>query len=72
MFGELTRLSNHIVAISSNALDCGAMTPLFWLFEEREKLYEFFERTSGGRMHSGYFRPGGVSQDIPLGTFIIN
>lgn len=72
IFSELTRISSHIVAVTSNALDCGGMTPLFWMFEEREKIYEFFERISGGRMHSGYFRIGGVSQDIPLGNKSLN
>ncbi|PVD27609.1 hypothetical protein C0Q70_12773 [Pomacea canaliculata] len=67
MFCEITRLLNHILAISSHALDVGAMTPFFWLFEEREKLCEFYERTSGSRMHAAYFRPGGVAIDLPLG-----
>lgn len=58
---------SHTIAVCSNALDVGAMTPLFWLFEEREKLMEFYERAGGARMHSDYFRPGGVAIDIPLG-----
>lgn len=62
MFAELTRLLNHSLAISSHILDCGAITPLFWMFEEREKLMEFYERVCGARLHAGYFRPGGVSQ----------
>ncbi|KPM10735.1 NADH dehydrogenase [ubiquinone] iron-sulfur protein 2, mitochondrial-like protein [Sarcoptes scabiei] len=49
------------------ALDIGALTPFFWLFEEREKLMEFYERVSGARMHAAYVRPGGVSQDLPIG-----
>ena len=49
------------------ALDVGAMTPLLWGFEEREKLMEFYERVSGARMHANYFRPGGVSRDMPAG-----
>ncbi|XP_034113556.2 NADH-quinone oxidoreductase subunit D [Drosophila albomicans] len=64
---ELMRLTNHTMAISSAVLDCGAITPLFWLFEEREKLYEFSERLSGARLHAAYIRPGGVSLDMPLG-----
>lgn len=67
MFSELTRLLNHIMNITTQALDIGATTPLFWLFEEREKIIEFYERVSGSRMHSNYFRPGGVAQDIPEG-----
>ncbi|TMW46475.1 hypothetical protein DOY81_008443 [Sarcophaga bullata] len=66
LFAEITRLLNHIMAISSHAIDIGAITPFFWLFEEREKLMEFYERVSGARMHAAYIRPGGVSQDMPL------
>lgn len=50
------------MAIGTHALDIGAMTPFFWLFEEREKMMEFYERVSGARMHAAYIRPGGVSQ----------
>nr|CAI5837737.1 unnamed protein product [Callosobruchus analis] len=67
MFSELTRLMNHLAATAFLTLDVGAITPLFWFFEEREKLYEICERACGARMHAGYFRVGGVSQDIPLG-----
>ncbi|KRY74784.1 Structural maintenance of chromosomes protein 3 [Trichinella pseudospiralis] len=67
LFAELTRILNHILGITTHALDVGAMTPLFWLFEEREKLMEFYERSSGARMHANYIRPGGVAVDIPLG-----
>jgi len=67
MFAEITRILNHILAVGCHALDVGAMTPFFWLFEEREKMMEFYERVSGARMHAAYVRPGGVSQDIPLG-----
>jgi NADH-quinone oxidoreductase subunit D len=67
LFSELTRLLNHIMNISTQALDVGATTPLLWLFEEREKLMEFYERVSGSRMHSNYFRPGGVASDLPDG-----
>ena len=48
-------------------MDVGALTPFLWAFEEREKLMEFYERVSGARMHAAYIRPGGVSQDLPLG-----
>ncbi|CAD6991796.1 unnamed protein product [Ceratitis capitata] len=67
MFSEIMRLTNHTVACATAVLDCGAITPLFWMFEEREKLYEFCERASGARMHSAYIRPGGVAFDLPFG-----
>ena len=67
LFSEITRILNHIMAITTQALDVGAMTPLLWLFEEREKMMEFYERVSGSRMHSAYFRTGGVHQDLPKG-----
>jgi NADH dehydrogenase (ubiquinone) Fe-S protein 2 len=67
LFSEITRILNHLLAIACHALDVGAMTPYFWGFEEREKLMEFYERVSGARMHSSYFRPGGVNEDLPLG-----
>lgn len=67
LFSEITRLLNHLLFVSCHALDVGAMTPFFWGFEEREKLMEFYERVSGARMHSSYFRPGGVNQDLPIG-----
>jgi NADH dehydrogenase (ubiquinone) Fe-S protein 2 len=67
IFLELTRLLNHLLAVSTHALDVGALTPFLWAFEEREKLIEFYERVSGARMHAAYFRPGGVSQDLPSG-----
>jgi len=67
IFSEITRILNHLLAVSCHALDVGAMTPLLWGFEEREKLMEFYERVSGARMHAAYIRPGGVHQDLPLG-----
>lgn len=67
MFSEITRLLNHIMAITTQALDVGAMTPLLWMFEEREKMMGFYEKVSGSRMHSAYIRPGGVHQDLPAG-----
>tara|TARA_B100000530_G_scaffold129882_1_gene81087 strand:- start:1670 stop:2848 length:1179 start_codon:yes stop_codon:yes gene_type:complete len=65
LFSEITRILNHILNLTAYALDVGAMTPLLWGFEEREKLMEFYERVSGARLHAAYFRPGGVHQDIP-------
>lgn len=67
LFGEITRIKNHMMSVGSHALDVGAMTPFFWFFEEREKLMEFYERVSGARLHAAYYRPGGVALDIPLG-----
>jgi len=67
LFCEITRLLNHLLALTTHALDIGAMSPFFWAFEEREKLMEFYERVCGARMHANYIRPGGVSQDIPSG-----
>ncbi|MDH7970585.1 NADH-quinone oxidoreductase subunit D [Sphingomonas sp. AR_OL41] len=65
-FAELTRISNHMLNLGSHVMDVGAMTPNLWLFEIREDCLNFFERVSGARMHSAYFRPGGVHQDAPL------
>ena len=67
LFIELTRILNHLIAITTHAIDVGALTPFLWAFEEREKLIEFYERVSGARMHANYIRPGGVAQDIPIG-----
>jgi len=67
IFLEITRILNHLLAVGCHALDVGAMSPFMWAFEEREKLMEFYERVSGARMHSAYFRPGGVVSDIPEG-----
>ena len=67
LFAEITRILNHLLAVGCHAMDVGAMTPFLWSFEEREKLMEFYERVSGARMHAAYFRPGGVSLDIPAG-----
>jgi len=67
IFSELTRLLNHLLSITTHAMDVGALTPFLWAFEEREKLMEFYERVSGARMHAAYVRPGGVNYDIPLG-----
>jgi len=67
IFAEITRILNHLLAVGCHAMDVGAMTPMLWGFEEREKLMEFYERVSGARMHAAYFRPGGVQYDIPVG-----
>jgi len=67
LFSEITRILNHILNVTTFALDIGAITPLLWGFEERERLLEFYERVSGARFHSAYFRPGGVHQDMPAG-----
>jgi len=66
LFLELTRILNHLLAITTHALDIGAMTPFLWGFEAREKIMEFYERISGARMHSNIIRPGGVSVDCTL------
>eukprot|EP01100_Stratorugosa_tubuloviscum_P015304 TRINITY_DN86_c0_g1_i1.p1 TRINITY_DN86_c0_g1~~TRINITY_DN86_c0_g1_i1.p1 ORF type:complete len:429 (-),score=111.60 TRINITY_DN86_c0_g1_i1:1478-2764(-) len=65
LLSELTRILNHLLAISTHALDVGALTPFLWCFEEREKLMEFYERLSGARMHAAYIRPGGFINKIP-------
>lgn len=67
LFSEITRIMNHLMNITTTALDVGAMTPLLWGFEEREHLMGFYERVSGARMHANYFRPGGVARDMPAG-----
>lgn len=67
LFAEITRILNHLLAVTTHALDVGALTPFLWGFEEREKLMEFYERVSGARMHAAYIRPGGVAQDLPIG-----
>ncbi|EHL03614.1 putative NADH-ubiquinone oxidoreductase 49 kDa subunit, mitochondrial [Glarea lozoyensis 74030] len=67
LFGEITRILNHLMSVLSHAMDVGALTPFLWGFEEREKLMEFYERVSGARLHAAYVRPGGVHQDMPVG-----
>ncbi|KAK6454296.1 NADH-ubiquinone oxidoreductase 49 kDa subunit mitochondrial precursor [Scheffersomyces xylosifermentans] len=67
LFGEITRILNHCMSVLSHIMDVGGLTPFLWGFEEREKLMEFYERVSGARLHSAYVRPGGVSQDLPVG-----
>lgn len=67
IFAEITRILNHLLAVGCHAIDVGAMTPMLWAFEEREKLMEFYEWVSGAWMHAIYFRPGGVNSDLPTG-----
>src|SRR6478736_5108109 len=67
MFAEITRVLNHLLNLTTYALDVGAITPSLWGFEEREKLMEFHEAASGARLHGNYFRTGGVSKDLPAG-----
>jgi len=67
MFAELTRILNHLLNVTTYALDVGAITPSLWGFEEREKIMYFYEAVSGARYHSNYFRAGGVSKDLPAG-----
>jgi len=66
LFAELTRICNHMLNLGAHVMDVGAMTPNIWVFEIREQCLEFFERASGARMHSAWFRPGGVHQDVTL------
>jgi NADH-quinone oxidoreductase subunit D len=65
LYAEIGRLLSHLLNVTTQAMDVGALTPPLWGFEEREKLMVFYERASGSRMHAAYFRPGGVHQDLP-------
>ncbi len=65
LFSEIGRILNHLLNITTQAMDVGALTPPLWGFEEREKLMIFYERACGARLHANYFRPGGVHQDLP-------
>ncbi len=67
LFAEITRILNHLLNVTTYALDVGAITPSLWGFEEREKLMEFHEAASGARLHANYVRPGGVNRDLPAG-----
>ena len=64
LFSEIGRILSHLLNVTTQALDVGALTPPLWGFEEREKLMVFYERASGARLHAAYFRPGGVHQDL--------
>ena len=65
LYCEIGRILNHLLNVTTQAMDVGALTPPLWGFEEREKLMGFYERASGARLHAAYFRPGGVHQDLP-------
>lgn len=65
LYCEIGRILNHLLNITTQAMDVGALTPPLWGFEEREKLMVFYERACGARLHAAYFRPGGVHQDLP-------
>ncbi len=65
LYSEIGRILSHLLNVTTQALDVGALTPPLWGFEEREQLMVFYERASGSRMHAAYFRPGGVHQDLP-------
>ncbi|HEY5072964.1 MAG TPA: NADH-quinone oxidoreductase subunit D [Caulobacteraceae bacterium] len=65
LYCEIGRILNHLLNVTTQAMDVGALTPPLWGFEEREKLMVFYERASGARLHANYFRPGGVRQDLP-------
>ena len=67
MFAEITRVLNHLLNVTTYALDVGAITPSLWGFEEREKLLHFYEAVSGARYHANYFRAGGVAREMPAG-----
>jgi NADH-quinone oxidoreductase subunit D len=67
MYAEITRVLNHLLNVTTYALDVGAITPALWGFEQRETLFGFYEEVSGARMHANYFRPGGVAKDMPAG-----
>ncbi len=67
LFDEITRILNHLLNIPALAMDVGAITPTLWAWEQRELLMEFYERVSGARLHAGYYRVGGVHQDLPDG-----
>jgi NADH-quinone oxidoreductase subunit D len=67
LYCEIGRILNHLMNVCTQALDVGALTPITWGFEEREKLMIFYERACGARLHAAYFRPGGVHQDLPQG-----
>jgi NADH-quinone oxidoreductase subunit D len=65
LYSEIGRILNHLLNVTTQAMDVGALTPPLWGFEEREKLMIFYERACGARLHAAYFRPGGVHQDLP-------
>ena len=70
LFSELTRILNHLLAVGCHAMDVGAITPMLWSFEEREKLMEFYERVSGARMHAAFYRPNDLNLHA-VSTFLL-
>ncbi|MBA9082263.1 MULTISPECIES: NADH-quinone oxidoreductase subunit D [Bartonella] len=76
LFSEIGRILNHLLNVTTQAMDVGALTPPLWGFEQRERLMIFYERACGARLHANYFRPGGVHRDLPesliedIGNFI--
>ena len=66
MFLEISRLLNHLLAVTTQSLDLGSVTPFLWALEDREKLSYYYEAVSGARMHTAYLRAGGISLDLPL------
>lgn len=72
LFDELTRVLNHLLALSTHSLDVGNMAPVFWAFEERERLMEFYERVSGARMHAAFYRPNDIDWTGLNGQFFLD
>jgi NADH dehydrogenase (ubiquinone) Fe-S protein 2 len=66
MFLEISRLLNHLLAVTTQSLDLGSVTPFLWALEDREKLSYYYEAVSGARMHTAYLRAGGISLDLPI------
>jgi len=71
MFLEISRIFNHLLGLTTHAIDVGAFTPFLWAFEEREKIIEYYESTFGARMHTSYLNIAGISIDIPLYLIIL-
>jgi NADH-quinone oxidoreductase subunit D len=65
LYSEIGRILSHLLNVTTQAMDVGALTPPLWGYEEREKLMVFYERACGARMHANYFRPGGVARELP-------
>ena len=66
MFLEISRVLNHLLAVTTQSLDLGSFTPFLWALEDREKLSYYYEAVSGARMHTAYLRAGGISLDLPI------
>ena len=69
IFSEITRILNHLLGLTTHAIDVGAMTPILWAFECREQLFQLYEMCTGARMHAAFFRPGGLAIDVPFNFF---